>query len=284
MKKIELKANAKINPSLEILSKRKDGYHNLKLTYLSVDLYDVIKIESNKKCGIKIHGQIDIPLRKNICFKAAQSLLDMTGKNRGAIITLEKNIPIGGGLGGGSSDAAAVLTGLNRIWETNLKQEELEKLGGRLGSDVPFFFRGGFQLGEGWGNKLTKKENPYKDRKFILIKPEFSLSTPEVYSKYDTLNTKNGRKVRKEVFRNDLTRAALKLQPSLKEYFWFLNGREEVEDWSMSGSGSAMFALMKEKIDIQKVVKKAKSFFPKANVYSISSVEKGHTIINHDEL
>ncbi|MCX5992659.1 MAG: 4-(cytidine 5'-diphospho)-2-C-methyl-D-erythritol kinase, partial [Chloroflexi bacterium] len=139
---LTLKAFAKVNLVLEVLGRRADGYHEIASVMQTVSLYDVLTLEpaSHIKLNFSLPG---LPDHANIILKAAEALGKFAGCSKGALIGLEKNIPVGAGLGGGSSDAAAVLRGLNRLWQLELNMEQLAAIGAGLGSDVPFFIYGG---------------------------------------------------------------------------------------------------------------------------------------------
>src|SRR5271157_3880433 len=151
---LTVKAPAKINWSLFVLDKREDGYHNIVSLLHCIDLYDVIDFELSDT--LTLESEFDIPYEQNLVYKAAFLLQNYSGTERGARITLKKEIPSGAGLGGGSSDAAYTLMALNELWELGLGKGELKYLGKKLGSDVPFFFEGPLALAEGRGERLTK--------------------------------------------------------------------------------------------------------------------------------
>jgi 4-diphosphocytidyl-2-C-methyl-D-erythritol kinase len=180
------KAPAKVNLVLEILEKRKDGYHEIRTIFQSIALFDSLRFEINSR-GIKV-GSDDpsLPLDEgNTVYKAAKALNDLSGGRHGADIFIEKKIPQKGGLGGGSSDAAATLFALNRLWEIDLPQSELAEIAARIGSDVPFFLSGGTALGTGRGEEI----HPLPDAPFawlVLGFPEKGVSTKEAYEKIDS--------------------------------------------------------------------------------------------------
>ena len=134
-----LKTPAKINWFLSVLGKREDGYHEILSLMQSISLYDHLTFEHSDR--VEVITDADIPLEENLVYKAAVLLKEKLSVNKGAVITLRKEIPVSAGLGGGSSDAACALSGLNRLWELGLKDEELIKFGGMLGSDIPFFLK-----------------------------------------------------------------------------------------------------------------------------------------------
>lgn len=180
-------APAKINLSLDIIRKREDGYHELKMIMQTVSLYDKLDIKISDEMSLS-SNKTDIPLdNRNLVWKAADLFFNYTKIDKKCKIHIEKNIPDGAGLGGGSSDAATTLLALNDIFNTNLSDDELINMGVKIGADVPFFILKGTCIAEGIGEKLTKIEN--KTNPFVLIyKPEFSISTKWAY---ENLNLKN---------------------------------------------------------------------------------------------
>lgn len=176
-----VKAPAKINLALDVLSKRPDGYHDVAMIMQTVALYDTISVRSGFE-GIKLTSDSSkIPIDEtNIAYKAAHYLSTKYNVKRGAHIHIEKRIPVAAGLAGGSTDAAAVLKLLNKAWDLKLSKVELMDAGKKLGSDVPFCIQGGTCLAEGLGEKLTViKSMP--DCYILLAKPNISVSTQEVY-------------------------------------------------------------------------------------------------------
>ncbi len=175
-----LKAPAKINWSLYVLNKRADGYHNILSLMHCIGLYDTLAFEQAD--SIELVSDMDIPEEQNLVLKAAGMLRNYAGVKEGARIALKKDIPSGAGLGGGSSDAACALMGLNRLWGLGLGNNELSSIGSRLGSDVPFFFHCPLAVAEGRGEALTPLavDNPYT---LLLVKPAVSISTQWAYGK-----------------------------------------------------------------------------------------------------
>lgn len=149
---MNLRAYAKINIGLNILGKRSDGFHDIETVLHEVDIFDEIEFEPSNKIAMTADS-ILVPIdNTNLCMKAAHALQTEKNVNDGVIIHLKKNIPIGAGLGGGSSDAAAVLRGLNKFWKLNLKNNQLRQLAGQIGADVPFFIEGGTAYATGRGD------------------------------------------------------------------------------------------------------------------------------------
>lgn len=182
--KIYEKAPAKINLMLDVLHKREDGYHEVEMIMTMVDLSDRLEMSTLPRDTIIISSQAGyIPLdEKNLAFQAARLIKDRYNVSKGVYIHLDKNIPVAAGLAGGSSDAAATLRGLNRLWELDIPVEELKALGAELGSDVPFCVTGGTALATGRGEKLTPLPNPPQCW-VVLAKLPINVSTAEVYGR-----------------------------------------------------------------------------------------------------
>jgi 4-diphosphocytidyl-2-C-methyl-D-erythritol kinase len=194
-KRLKLQAHAKINLFLEVLGKRPDGYHEIETVMQEIDLCDTLEIE-------EIDGHIEltcdspeIPCNEsNLVWKAARLFQEELGISRGVRIHLEKRVPVGGGLGGGSSDAAAMLKGLNLLWEAGLGNERLMEMAARLGSDVPFFILGGTALCRGRGEKvhpLTVQKGFY----YTLVYPGIHVPTATVYKNLNLGLTKDRKDV-----------------------------------------------------------------------------------------
>ena len=193
MNSIQLKSRAKINLSIDVLGKRQDGYHLVEMIMQTIDLYDIIKIKEIDIDEININSNSeDIPLNKdNIVYKAAKLLKDEFNIKKGIDIFIEKNIPVAAGMAGGSSNAAAVLVGLNKLWNLNLSEVKLQEIGLKLGADVPFCISGGAALAEGIGEKLTSIKGLSEDTIILVCKPNLFVSTKDVYKGLDLENIKN---------------------------------------------------------------------------------------------
>lgn len=192
MDTIILRAKAKINLTLDVVGKRENGYHDLRMIMQTINLYDTIKVKKTKTPGIRIENNLAwLPTdEKNIAYKAAQLFLTETGIKSGIYISIFKRIPVAAGLAGGSSNAAAVLIGLNKIFETELTKKQLMEMGLKLGADVPFCILRGTALAEGIGEELTALPSlPYTH--VLLAKPNVSVSTASVYKGLDINNIQN---------------------------------------------------------------------------------------------
>ena len=184
---LTLKAYAKLNLMLDILSTLPNGYHDLFMVMQSVSLYDLVTLDENDSGALTVScSDPAIPAGEgNLAYKAAKRFFDETGlPMQGLDIHIEKHIPHAAGLAGGSADAAAVLRALNRMYGAPLTPDELETLAARVGSDVPFCVRGGTALATGRGEKLEALP-PLPVCKFVVCKPDFSISTPELFRKLD---------------------------------------------------------------------------------------------------
>lgn len=183
MKQVNLKSRAKINLSLDVKGKRPDGYHEVEMIMQQINLYDNICITERDDNEIKISTNCEyIPSNaSNITYKAADKLRKSLSISKGVDIYIDKQIPVAAGLAGGSSNAAAVLKGLNSLWGLGLSQKELMDIGVDIGADVPFCILGGTALAEGIGEKLTPIESSIKNTWIVLAKPPISVSTGEVY-------------------------------------------------------------------------------------------------------
>jgi 4-diphosphocytidyl-2-C-methyl-D-erythritol kinase len=258
---MEITARAKINLGLRINGLRPDGYHEISSVFQEIDLADKIWLHEVSEAHLSLTcDRPDLPADDdNLCLKAARLLRETTACPRGVRIELTKHIPIGAGLGGGSSDAAAVLLGLNRLWELNLDQATLLDLAARLGSDVPFFIYGGCCLAGGRGEEL-RRIDPLVTGPMVLVAPNVPISTAWAYKNIETYRLTSKEDFIKfhvyfqmhhspalfqEYLRNDFESLIFANYPvlrQLKEAFlktgaWYA---------SLSGSGSAVFGLYKK--------------------------------------
>ena len=251
---ITLKAFAKINIGLKIIGKREDGYHNIETTLATINLSDILTFEKSGG-GITLDAQgIDIPQEDNLCYRTADQFMQKHGVSGGVRIRLVKNIPIGGGLGGGSSDAACVLKGLRNLYGTQVSDEELMQLGTTVGSDVPFFIKGGAAYARGRGDELTFFSLPRMS--LLVYYPGYSISTKWAYDEYDNSMltrqpepdkiSEGGKKKRKRIsfdLKNDFEKIVFKKHPELLDIKANLVACG-VFCVSLSGTGSCLFAII----------------------------------------
>ena len=249
-------SNAKINLGLKVINKREDGYHNLHSLFVEVDLADELVFSPADEFHLLLDGSenIKIPLDETNLINQAYRLIK---KKVEAVpidyaIRLNKQIPIGSGLGGGSSNAATTLTALNDLWELNLTFNELENLGKSLGSDVPFFIRGGLQLIEGVGD-IIKPIDPslIKNLHFILVVPPIHVSTSWAYSKLNkTLQphisyhkfSPLSKPMKWELFDNDFEQIIYETYPEIGKIKTSLQKAGAMYA-GLSGSGSTVFGV-----------------------------------------
>jgi 4-diphosphocytidyl-2-C-methyl-D-erythritol kinase len=247
-----LPAPAKLNLFLHVTGRRADGYHLLETVFEMVDLCDHIHLQRREDGTIERLGATPgIEPDTDLTIRAARLLAQHTGCRLGVEIALDKRIPIGGGLGGGSSDAATVLMGLNRLWSLGLKRGELATLGARLGADVPFFVFGQTAYATGIGEELVACPQPA--RSYVLIAPGIGVSTPKVFGHPGlTRDTKplkiDGLLLGQSVFRgrNDLEPVAAQLEAKIASSLAVLahaTAQFGIDPGlaRMSGSGSTVF-------------------------------------------
>jgi len=252
-----LYAPAKVNLHLRVLGKRPDGYHEIETVFERIALFDKITLRSLKKNRIEIScDNPGVPKGKsNLAYRAAALLRDEFGITKGVGIRIVKRIPIAAGLGGGSSDAACILTGLNRFWRLGLSVGELSMLGKKLGADVPFFIgNASFAAGKGRGDEIT----PIRWRKkffHLLITPPVKLLSGDIYRAYK-------KKKRARLFiSNDLEEAALKKSQLVAK---LKNALKEIGliHSLVSGSGPSVFSLFMKRKEAVRAKVALKRCFP----------------------
>lgn len=251
-------APAKANLFLEILGKRSDGYHELATLMVAVALFDELKLADDPSGSLRL--ECDVPELSagpdNLILRAAHLLRERTGSKRGARIQLVKRIPMMAGLAGGSSDAAATLLALNRLWDLGLSTDALASLGAELGSDIPFFFR----LPAAWCTGRGERTEPVpmpRALDLVLLLPDFGLATAAVYRHVRLpRHPEAGTELREALasgevellgrrMHNRLEEAAAAIDPRVEEYRRRLE-QEGPAGARMSGSGSCLFALCRD--------------------------------------
>jgi 4-diphosphocytidyl-2-C-methyl-D-erythritol kinase len=251
---LTLKARAKINLALDVLAKRPDGYHEVDMIMQSLELADGIRIEPAAELSVACDHPAVPGDERNLAFRAALLLRESSGITAGARIVIDKKIPVAAGLAGGSSDAAATLLGLNRLWKLEWSEERLAALAVRIGADVPYCLHGGTARATGIGEKLTPLAGP-SDCRVLLVTPDVAVPTARIYQSLRLAEIRNHPRVDRLVQRlkrgavagieadwgNVLEEAALPQFPviaQVKELF----GRFGLASL-MSGSGPSVFAL-----------------------------------------
>ncbi|MFH1386158.1 MAG: 4-(cytidine 5'-diphospho)-2-C-methyl-D-erythritol kinase [bacterium] len=239
---LKLKAFAKINLSLKILGTRQDSYHELESVMQSVTLFDTLTLTPIDSGIEVITTNLQLPTNnKNLAYKAAEEFFRVQGVGSSGIkIYIEKQIPVGAGLAGGSADAAAVLVGLNNIYGKKLSQEELMVVGAKIGSDVPFCIMGGNCTVKGRGERVTRN-TLNETRNYLLVIPEVEVSTKWAYDAWDESQMKNEKcKMKNEGSKNDLESVVIKKYPVIQKV------KDRMLELGctfaqMSGSGSSVF-------------------------------------------
>lgn len=272
--KVYEKAPAKINLLLDVLHKRDDGYHEVEMIMTMVDLADRLEMMELPRDTIFISSQAGyIPLdEKNLAFQAARLIKERYDVRTGVYIHLDKRIPVAAGLAGGSSDAAATLRGLNRLWKLNIPTEELQLLGAELGSDVPFCVTGGTALATGRGEKLEPIATPPQCW-VILAKPPIHVSTQEIYGKLNAKEIQHHpsvprmlRAIEQQQFAdmcqamgNVLEDVTVKVHPEVKQIKECML-RLGADGVLMSGSGPTVFGLVSKEAKVARIYNGLRGF------------------------
>ncbi len=254
-------APAKLNLFLHVTGRRPDGYHLLQSVFQLIDKSDLLHFETREDEQIRRSTEVaGVPEESDLIIRAARLLRDAAhsqgiGKPCGATIAIEKRLPMGGGLGGGSSDAATALIVLNHLWETGFSQTELMALGLQLGADVPFFLFGQNAFAEGVGEDLVAIETP--KRWFVVIEPGVQVPTARIFSHHEL--TRDTKPVRITDFsnallsygKNDLQAVATKLFPPIAEAIEWLSKFGEAR---MTGSGACVFSSFESEEQAEEVL------------------------------
>jgi 4-diphosphocytidyl-2-C-methyl-D-erythritol kinase len=249
-------APAKLNLFLHVTGRRADGYHLLQTAFQLIDRCDFLSITRRNDGQIRRVNQIiGVPEQQDLIIRAAQLLQTTTGSTWGADLHLDKRLPMGGGLGGGSSDAASTLIALNQLWECHLPRTRLMEIGLQLGADVPFFIFGQNAFAEGVGEQLQALNTP--PRWFLVIEPGVQVPTPAIFSAKEL--TRNTKPVRitdfsnrlKNKWKNDLQEVACKLFPEIAVAIQWL---QQFGETMMTGSGSCVFCAFDDEASAQAVL------------------------------
>ena len=254
--KIMLTCPAKLNLNLSVLRKKINGMHEINSQFQLIDLFDEMKIEKTNSELINVSTDIDSSINgeKNIVYQAINELSNFIGKQVNCNISIKKNIPIGGGLGGGSSNAAGALIGVNVLFELGLSSKDLIKIGKKVGADVPFFIFGKNAHASGIGDVLIEAKSSSK-KKYLLLFPQIHSSTKKLFSQWDKLSKYSQNKILKNE-ENSFLPLFLQNNQDIKETFNQLN---DLCSLKLSGTGSTMFFVYENKSEIEKTLKKIPS-------------------------
>lgn len=260
MNQITRKAYAKINLGLDVLGKRSDGYHELKMVMQTVDIYDVLTFQKSKEGICIFTDHEELPKDKgNLIYRAAELIMETYGIMEGVTITLQKNIPIAAGMAGGSADAAAVFHGMNQLFGLSMSLEDMRKMGVKIGADVPYCIMGGSMLSEGIGEILTRLPSP-PSVYLLVARPDINVSTgfvfqnlhldtltfhPDIEGMIQSLKEENLKGITDKMG-NVLETVTIKEYPIIKQIKDEML-KQGAENALMSGSGPAVFGIYKGK-------------------------------------
>jgi len=270
----------KLNLFLYITGKREDGYHNLQTLFVVLDYGDMMHFEVTSDEKVELTTDFGFDVKKNLIYRAAKLLQDRYGCKKGVTISIDKILPQGGGLGGGSANAATTLLVLNKLWELNLSEEELIELGAGLGADVPIFIKGTTCFAEGIGEKLLEIEYPQKY--YLVVTPDCSVPTAKLFTS-DKLKKDSPKRTLDELlstpYENCFTPVVIGEFPLVKE---LLDKLSAYGKSFMSGSGSSCFAEFDEK---ESAIKAQQEFIKEGyRCFVAKSVKKASVLRDLDKL
>ncbi|HCL59474.1 MAG TPA: 4-(cytidine 5'-diphospho)-2-C-methyl-D-erythritol kinase [Acinetobacter sp.] len=254
---IRVPSPAKLNLFLHITGRRPNGYHELQSIFQLINLCDWLEFEQIDDQQIQIEGLSSVDLEQNLIYRAAQILQPYAKAPSGLIIRLEKNIPMGAGLGGGSSNAATTLIVLNQLWYCGLNSEQLAELGVKLGADVPIFVHGRNAWAEGIGEHLTFIDLDQKQ--FIVLKPDCFISTQQLFSqKTLTRDTKSSKfcayQIKPSDFGNNFEPVARSLYPEVDEAMQYL---DQFGVAKLTGTGACVFIEVTDDMNVTDILENA---------------------------
>ena len=254
---ITLPSPAKLNLFLHILDRREDGYHNLQTLFQILDYGDQLSFSINKQSEINLISAIeDVAPQDNLVFKAARALQQATNCRWGCEIQLDKKIPMGAGLGGGSSNAATALVGLNSLWQCGLSLDQLAEIGCVFGADVPVFVKGFSAFAEGIGDKLTPIS--LDEFWYLVVTPKIKVSTEQIFCHSELTRNAQAIKIRAlsdELYRNDCQSVVETLYPQVKQVLDWL---QRYGNPLMTGTGASVYC----RFDSEQEAKQAQQTVP----------------------
>jgi 4-diphosphocytidyl-2-C-methyl-D-erythritol kinase len=256
-KTLRISSSAKINLFLDVLSKRSDGYHQIRTIFSEIELADIITFVLTKKDTVKILSDINfVSAKENLIYKVAIFIKDKYNVKFGVKIELQKNIPISAGMGGGSSNAASTIVALSKLWNLKLSKDEMHKIAKNFGSDINFFLEGGCALGENRGEKIFQLKQIELDNIF-LVNPGFGISSKEAYEivSIDGYENDDWKKLIEQkniqLCFNKLQDGVCKKYPEIQEIINYLleNGAEQA---MLSGSGATIIGFCSDRATAEK--------------------------------
>ncbi|ENX54620.1 4-diphosphocytidyl-2-C-methyl-D-erythritol kinase [Acinetobacter dispersus] len=251
---IRVPSPAKLNLFLHITGRRENGYHELQTIFQLIDLYDWMTFEQNPEQTIQIKGLSEVKLEQNLIYRAAQLLRPHAKKPCGLNISIEKNIPMGAGLGGGSSNAATTLIVLNQLWQCGLNEQQLADYGVQLGADVPIFVLGRNAWAEGIGEHLSFIDLAQK--KFIILKPDCFISTQQLFSQKtltrdSKITTFCAYQLEPSNFGNNFEPLARQLYPEVEEAMQYL---DQFGLAKLTGTGACVFIEVTDEMNVEQIL------------------------------
>ena len=254
---IRVPSPAKINLFLHITGRRENGYHELQTIFQLIDLYDWMSFEITQDDSIKIEGLAAVQLEQNLIYRAAQLLRPHAKQPCGLNIHIEKNIPMGAGLGGGSSNAATTLIVLNQLWQCDLTEQQLAAYALQLGADVPIFVFGRNAWAEGIGEKLSFIDLTQKQ--FIILKPDCFISTQQLFlqkslTRDSKITTFCAYQLEPSLFGNNFEPVARQLYPEVEEAMHYL---DQFGQAKLTGTGACVFIEVTAEMNLEKILQHA---------------------------
>ena len=254
---IRVPSPAKINLFLHITGRRKNGYHELQTIFQLIDLYDWMSFEITQDDSIKIEGLAAVQLEQNLIYRAAQLLRPHAKQPCGLNIHIEKNIPMGAGLGGGSSNAATTLIVLNQLWQCDLTEQQLAAYALQLGADVPIFVFGRNAWAEGIGEKLSFIDLTQKQ--FIILKPDCFISTQQLFlqkslTRDSKITTFCAYQLEPSLFGNNFEPVARQLYPEVEEAMHYL---DQFGQAKLTGTGACVFIEVTAEMNLEQILQHA---------------------------
>ncbi|CAM2904866.1 4-(cytidine 5'-diphospho)-2-C-methyl-D-erythritol kinase [Vibrio rarus] len=245
---------AKLNLFLYITGRRANGYHELQTLFQFINYGDQLSITANRSGHIRVTPELTgVPLQQNLIWKAAKALQEYTQCTLGADIHIDKILPMGGGIGGGSSNAATTLVALNYLWQLNIPMPQLAKIGLDLGADVPVFVQGFASFAEGVGEKLTQVAPV--EKWYLVVRPDVAISTADIFQHPDlTRNTvKRGwEELQRQSYGNDCEKIVRLLYPEVdKQLSWLL----QYAPSRLTGTGSCVFAEFETQLEAENILR-----------------------------
>ena len=277
------KAYAKVNLFINVIGARRDGYHDLEMINTKIDLYDTVKIEELDSPGLVIVKSNDLFLsnQNNLVIESARYMIKEYAPDKGVTVTIDKVIPFGAGLAGNSVDAAAIIRGIDKLFNLNITMEKMQKLGIKFGADIPYCLVDYPAIVEGIGEKVTKFDMDFSSYKVLLVNPREYISTQDIFTLGDRFGFENVsmKKIRKAIQKNDvdefvanihnaLEKIAKEKNKKVEETYNHIKDELGEDGLTMTGSGSTMIKLFKgDDSAIKDFVKANKSQYF-TNIYS----------------